>query len=85
MNDALIVEAVGFVVAIIAIVKPIVNLNDSITMLSASVKALEKTVDRNSEATDARLAAHGTAIDELQQTTAKHGVRIENIEEELKK
>lgn len=76
MTDTLIVEASGFLVALVAVVAPIVRLNSNIATLNATLAEMRK----DYESHDRRIEKHGEQIDELSTTVANHGARIEVLE-----
>lgn len=78
MTDTMIVEAVGFVVAMIAVVAPIVRLNTNIARLNATLEDMTDDITSH----DKRITRHGEQIDSLNVTVAEHGARIKVLEEE---
>lgn len=77
MTDTMIIEAVGFLVALIAIVAPIVRLNSNIAKLTAMLENMSDDITKH----DGRITRHGEQIDELNTEVAKHDVRISVLEE----
>jgi hypothetical protein len=78
MTDTMIIEAVGFVVAMIAVVAPIVRLNTNIARLNATLEDMTDDITAH----DKRITRHGEQIDSLNVTVAEHGARIKVLEEE---
>lgn len=78
MTNTLIVEATGFLVALIAVVAPIVRLNVNIARLNATLQAFEGNLNNH----ESRITRHGKQIDELNITVADHGARIKVLEED---
>lgn len=76
MTDTLIIEAAGFLVAVIAIVAPIVKLNVNIAKLNATLEAMRGDFDQH----DKRITRHGEQIDELEKTVVNHDTRINALE-----
>lgn len=77
MSDEMIVTLGGFAVMVIAIIKPVINLNTSITELKASIDSFSKMV----EELKTRITEHGKEIDEVRLTLENHEVRIRSLEE----
>lgn len=84
MSDSQIIAAVGLIVSLIAIVAPVIKLNNSITLLNANFEAMM----RNDEVRDRRIEKHGEEIDglrEKQRTNEKildlHELRIGKLED----
>ena len=76
------VELVGFIVAMIAIVAPIVKLNMNISRLNTTIEILSKDMSEKHHSLDKRVTKHGNQIDELEKVTVNHEVRITAIEKE---
>ena len=76
------VELVGFIVAMIAIVTPIIKLNMNISRLNTTIEILSKDTQEKHSNLDKRVSKHGDQIDELEKVTVNHEVRITNIEKE---
>jgi hypothetical protein len=76
------VELVGFIVAMIAIVTPIVKLNMNISRLNTTIEILSKDTQEKHSNLDKRVSKHGDQIDALEKVTVNHEVRITNIEKE---
>lgn len=76
MSDEMIVTIGGFIVMAIAIIKPVISLNTSITELKASIDSFRDTVaDLKS-----RITEHGKEIDQVREKLADHEARISNLE-----
>lgn len=76
MNDEMIMTLLGFAAALLVVLKPILNLNGSITELKVSIDAFKASVDK----LDNRLTEHGKEIDDLKVTVADHEARIRSLE-----
>ena len=76
MTDQLIMAALGFVGALLVVLKPILNLNTNITELKMSIDAFKETVSK----LDDRITKHGEEIDDMKETLVNHEVRISNLE-----
>lgn len=76
MNYTILVGALELIVLLIAVVKPLLNLNTNITLLTASVNALKDGI----EELKSRITAHGSEIDELRTKITEHDVRLKNLE-----
>lgn len=76
MTDTIFIEALGLLVALIAVVGPIVRLNTNIAKLNATLQAMSDDVTAH----DHRITKHGEQIDELNITVADHGARIRTLE-----
>ena len=85
MTWEIVVELVGFIVAMIAIVTPIVKLNMNISRLNATIEALSKDTSEKHSTLDRRVTKHGEQIDELEKIAVNHDTRITNIEEGKRK
>ena len=68
----------SIIVAII--IKPIINLNTSITKLNASIDALNKDKENLAE----RVTKHGKEIDEARERLIEHDKEIEHLKEKVK-
>lgn len=80
MQDGMIIAAVGLIVGLIAIIKPIVDLNANITKLTTVVEQLEKLIKDKTDNLDKRVTEHGKEIDDLKVKTAEHETRIKALE-----
>lgn len=80
MSDGLIVAAVALIVGLIAIVKPIIDLNTNIAKLTTAVTALEELVKEKTEKLDFRVTKHGEEIDEIKLKQTEHETRISQLE-----
>lgn len=81
MTDTLIIEAAGFLVALIAVVAPIVKLNVNIAKLNATLESMQGDFDQH----DKRIAKHGEQIDELEKIAVNHDTRIVALESKGKR
>ncbi len=80
MNDMTIAALLGVVVSLIAILTPIIKVTSNITEIKAILKRFENEYKENHAKLESRVDKHGGEIDELKDITAKHEVRIENLE-----
>lgn len=78
MTDTLIVEALGFIVALIAVITPIVKLNNNIVKLNTTLEGI--VIDNKTR--DTHLTRHDEAIGEINKTVANHGARIKFLEDD---
>ena len=76
LTDQLIMAALGFVGALLVVLKPILNLNTNITELKMSIDAFKEAVSK----LDDRITKHGEEIDDMKETLVNHEVRISNLE-----
>lgn len=76
MTDNLIIAAVGFIGAMLVVLKPFLDLNTNITELKTSIDNFKASVDK----LDSRITKHGEEIDKLKETVATHEVRLNNLE-----
>lgn len=80
MPDGLIVAAVALIAGLIAIIKPIIDLNTNIAKLTTAVTALEGLVKEKTEQLDKRITKHGEEIDDIKVKQAEHETRITHLE-----
>lgn len=78
MTYEILIGLLGFIGALIVIVKPLINLNSSITALTVSVNQLKDIL----EELKGRVTKHGDEIDSLQKDVANHEARIQILEKE---
>ena len=76
LTDQLIMAALGFVGALLVVLKPILNLNTNITELKMSIDAFKETVSK----LDDRITKHGEEIDDMKAQLVNHEARISNLE-----
>lgn len=76
LTDGIIVAVFSFVGAMIVVLKPILNLNTSITELKVSIDAFKNTVGK----LDDRITKHGEEIDDMKAQLVDHEARIKNLE-----
>ena len=76
MADNIIIAAVGFIGALLVVLKPFFDLNTNITELKTSIDNFKASVDK----LDSRITKHGEEIDKLKETVATHEVRLNNLE-----
>ena len=80
MPDGLIVAAVALIAGLIAIIKPIIDLNTNIAKLTTAVTALEDLVKEKTEQLDKRITKHGEEIDDIKVKQAEHETRLTHLE-----
>lgn len=76
MTNGTIMAALGFIGALLVVLKPILNLNTNITELKMSIDAFKETVSK----LDDRITKHGEEIDRMKETLVNHEARISNLE-----
>lgn len=76
MTDNIIIAVVGFIGALLVVLKPFLDLNTNITELKTSIDNFKASVDK----LDSRITKHGEEIDKLKETVATHEVRLNNLE-----
>ena len=76
MTYELLVALLTLVALCIGIIKPLFDLNKNITILTESVKQLQKTLDE----LESRVGKHGAKLDEVDRKLENHEVRISNLE-----
>ena len=76
LTDQLIMAALGFIGALLVVLKPILNLNTNITELKMSIDAFKETVSK----LDDRITKHGEEIDDMKAQLVDHEARIKNLE-----
>jgi uncharacterized membrane-anchored protein YhcB (DUF1043 family) len=81
MTDTLIIEALGFLVGLVAVVAPIVRLNSNIATLNVTLSQMREEQKKDFDNHDKRIEKHGEQIDILNTTVANHDARIEILEE----
>lgn len=80
MSDGLIGAAVVLIAGLIAIIKPIINLNTNITELTSAVKQLKELINDKTDKLDKRVTRHGEEIDEIKLKQTEHETRISQLE-----
>ena len=76
MKDEMIMALLAFLGAALVILKPILNLNTSITELKASIDQFKEAVNK----LDSRITEHGKEIDKIRDQVVNHEARITNLE-----
>ena len=76
MTNGTIMAALGFIGALLVVLKPILNLNTNITELKVSIDAFKETVNK----LDERITKHGKEIDRMKETLVNHEARISQLE-----
>ena len=76
MTYEILIGALGLVTALAVVIKPIINLNQNITLLTASVNQLKDIL----EELKVRVSDHGKEIDEMRTELADHEARIRALE-----
>lgn len=76
MNYEILIGALTLIGMLAVVVKPIINLNNSITSLTGSVNALKDMIAR----LEKRIDSHSEDIDEINVELADHEARIKNLE-----
>lgn len=78
MTYEILIGLLGFIGALIVVVRPLINLNSSITALTLSVNQLKDIL----EELKTRVTKHGDEIDAIQKDVANHEARIQILEKE---
>lgn len=76
MNYEILIGALTLIGMLAVVIKPIINLNNSITSLTGSVDALKDMIQR----LEKRIDSHSEDIDEINVELADHEARIKNLE-----
>ena len=76
LTDQIIMAALGFIGALLVVLKPILNLNTNITELKVSIDAFKETVSK----LDDRITKHGEELDKVKEQLADHEARIKHLE-----
>jgi len=76
MSDTAIMALLGFAAALLVVLKPILNLNTSITELKASIDQFRESVNK----LDNRITEHGKEIDKIRDQVVDHEARIKALE-----
>jgi len=76
MTDTAIMALLGFAAALLVVLKPILNLNTSITELKASIDQFRESVNK----LDSRITEHGKEIDKIRDQVVDHEARIKALE-----
>lgn len=80
MTYEILIGLLGFIGALIVVVRPLITLNSSITALTLSVNQLKDILDE----LKTRVTKHGDEIDAIQKDVANHEARIQILEKEQK-
>ena len=76
MTDKMILALLGFIGALLVVLKPFLDLNTNITELKVSIDAFKSSVDK----LDSRITEHGKEIDKIKEQVVDHEARIKNLE-----
>ena len=76
MTDKMILTLLGFIGALLVVLKPFLDLNTNITELKMSIDAFKSSVDK----LDSRITEHGKEIDKIKEQVVDHEARIKNLE-----
>lgn len=76
MPDGTIMALLGFIGAVLVVLKPILNLNTNITELKASIDQFRESVNK----LDNRITEHGKEIDKIRDQVVDHEARIKALE-----
>lgn len=68
MNDTSIMVLIGFIGGLIAVITPIIKLNNSITKLDVTLKNINETVNKNDKKTE----DHEIRIVKLEERSSSH-------------
>ena len=76
MTDNIIMVVLGFIGALLVVVKPVLDLNTNITELKVSIDNFKQSIDK----LDKRITDHGKELDAIKNQVAEHEVKITNLE-----
>ena len=76
MGDNTIMAMLGFIAALLVVLKPFLTLNTNITELKASIDAFKESVDK----LDNRITEHGKEIDKIRDQVVDHEARLKHLE-----
>lgn len=76
MNYEILVGALTLLGMLAVVIRPIINLNNSITALTGSVDSLKEMISK----LEKRIDSHGEEIDDIQIELADHEARIKVLE-----
>ena len=76
MTDKMILALLGFIGALLAVLKPVLDLNTNITELKMSIDAFKSSVDK----LDSRITEHGKERDKIKEQVVDHEARLKNLE-----
>ena len=76
MSDNTIMAMLGFIAALLVVLKPFLTLNTNITELKASIDAFKESVDK----LDNRITEHGKELDKLRDQLVDHEARLKHLE-----
>ena len=76
MTYEILIGALGLIVLLAGVVKPLITLNQNITTLTMSVNQLKDILNELKD----RVTTHGREIDEMRAELAKHEARITALE-----
>lgn len=76
MTDKMILALLGFIGALLVVLKPFLDLNTNITELKVSIDAFKSSVDK----LDSRITEHGKEIEKIKEQVVDHEARIKNLE-----
>lgn len=76
MNYEILVGALTLLGMLAVVIRPIINLNNSITALTGSVDSLKEMIAK----LEKRIDSHGEEIDDIQIELADHEARIKVLE-----
>lgn len=80
MSDQTLITLGGFLVALIAIMAPIVKLNGNITELNVLFRELKSLVEDKTDNLDKRVTEHGKEIDDIRIKQTQHEERLRQLE-----
>ena len=76
MTYEILIGALGFIGAMVVVIRPIITLNQNITSLTLSVNQLKEILAEVKE----RVTNHGKEIDEIRTELADHEARIRSLD-----
>lgn len=78
MKDGMVMAILGFIAALLVVLKPILDLNTNITELKVSIDNFRESVNK----LDSRITEHGKEIDKIRDQVVDHEARIKNLEKD---
>lgn len=76
MTYEILIGALGFIGALAVVIRPLINLNNSITQLTSSVNQLRDIINELKE----RVTNHGKEIDDIKDDISDHEARLRVLE-----
>jgi chromosome segregation ATPase len=77
MKDGAIMAFLGFIAALLVVLKPVLDLNTSITELKVSIDNFRESVNK----LDSRITEHGKELDKIRDRVSDHETRLKILED----